>query len=92
MIFLQTPCDGSWNMVGRKCYRPTTINRWAVVVYECEERFSRQAADHMVRNLVQQFAALGTPTRVLTRRGLLTAAGRYCMQRDLSSHSLGVAN
>ncbi|PIL23265.1 Argonaute [Ganoderma sinense ZZ0214-1] len=54
-----TPRHGAWNMVDKKCYQPATIDRWVVVVYEREERFNRDAAQGMVKNILQQFTALG---------------------------------
>ncbi|KAI1795193.1 argonaute-like protein [Ganoderma leucocontextum] len=54
-----TPRDGAWNMVDKKFYRPVTINRWVVVVYEREQRFNRDTAYDMVRNFLEQFAAVG---------------------------------
>ena len=65
MVVLKTPRDGAWNMVDRKCYRPVTIDRWAVVVYERKERFGKDAAHDMIKNFLQQFAALGMYTDIL---------------------------
>nr|VWO95172.1 Uncharacterized protein [Ganoderma boninense] len=53
------PRDGQWNMVDKKFYRPVTINRWVVVVYEREQRFNRDTAYDLVRNFLEQFAAVG---------------------------------
>ncbi|KAM5537544.1 hypothetical protein V8D89_008789 [Ganoderma adspersum] len=54
-----TPQNGAWTMTDRKFYRPATINRWVVVVYEREQRFNGSAAREMVRHFIQQFAAVG---------------------------------
>lgn len=70
------PRDGQWNMVDKKFYRPVTINRWVVVVYEREQRFNRDTAYDMVRNFLEQFAAVGTCMRVLRQSPSLTTTGR----------------
>ncbi|PIL23261.1 Argonaute [Ganoderma sinense ZZ0214-1] len=54
-----TPRGGVWNLMDKRFYRPATIKRWVVVVYEREQRFPRVAAEELVKNFVQQFAALG---------------------------------
>ncbi|PIL23264.1 Argonaute [Ganoderma sinense ZZ0214-1] len=53
------PPDGSWNMINKTFFRPSTIDRWVVVVYESEQRFSRETAYGMVFEFLQQFIAFG---------------------------------
>jgi len=38
-------------MVDKKLYKPASIQRWIVVIYERKQRFSESAADDMVRGL-----------------------------------------
>ncbi|EJF60851.1 Piwi-domain-containing protein [Dichomitus squalens LYAD-421 SS1] len=54
-----TPRDGAWNMVDKKFYRPATIKRWVVVVYEREQQFNMGTARAMVRNLLDALVAAG---------------------------------
>ena len=51
-------------MVDKKFFRSATIKRWVVVVYEREQRFNVTAAQEMVRNFLDQFAAVGACARV----------------------------
>ena len=51
-------------MIDRKFFKPITINRWVVVIYEREQRFNVTAAQEMVRNFLDQFAAVGACARV----------------------------
>ena len=63
-------------MIDRKFFKPITINRWVVVIYEREQRFNRDTAYDMVRNFLEQFAAVGTCMRVLRQSPSLTTTGR----------------
>ena len=51
-------------MIDRKFFKPITINRWVVVIYEREQRFNVTAAQELVRNFLDQFAAVGACARV----------------------------
>ncbi|KZT20385.1 argonaute-like protein [Neolentinus lepideus HHB14362 ss-1] len=42
------PANGSWNMMDKKFYNPATIERWVVVVYERQQRFTAANAKEMV--------------------------------------------
>ena len=64
MTVLKRPGDGIWNMVDKKFFKPITINRWVVVIYEREQRFNVTAAQELVRNFLDQFAAVGACARV----------------------------
>ncbi|KAF9454403.1 argonaute-like protein [Macrolepiota fuliginosa MF-IS2] len=45
------PANGSWNMVDKKFYRPATIRKWVVIIYEIQHRFNRAAAERVVNDL-----------------------------------------
>ncbi|KAI9001051.1 argonaute-like protein [Trametes punicea] len=53
------PRDGAWNMIDKKFFRPVTINRWCVAVFERRGRFRPDLAEEMVRGLLQAFASVG---------------------------------
>jgi eukaryotic translation initiation factor 2C len=55
------PKDGAWNMIDKKFYEPSTILRWAVVIYESErpDRFPRQAYAEMVNGFLKACDAVG---------------------------------
>lgn len=63
-------------MVDKKFYRPVTINRWVVVVYEREQRFNRDTAYDLVRNFLEQFAAVGMDAHAFSLGAPLTTFGR----------------
>ncbi|KAI6035170.1 argonaute-like protein [Pisolithus orientalis] len=48
-----TPANGAWNMIDKRFFRPATIDRWIVVVYERQQRFNQQSAQDMINGLVQ---------------------------------------
>ena len=73
---MKTPRNGAWNMVDKKCYQPVTIDRWVVVVYEREQRFNRDTAHDLVRNFLEQFAAVGKYAHALPLRAPLTIFAR----------------
>ncbi|KAJ7135279.1 argonaute-like protein, partial [Mycena crocata] len=47
-----TPHDGAWNMVDKKFFKPVSIDRWVVVIYEQKRRFNEGAAQDMINGLV----------------------------------------
>ncbi|KIK94706.1 hypothetical protein PAXRUDRAFT_827744 [Paxillus rubicundulus Ve08.2h10] len=47
-----TPANGAWNMIDKRFFRPAAIERWAVVIYERQQRFNQQAAQDMIKGLV----------------------------------------
>ncbi|CDO71262.1 hypothetical protein BN946_scf184908.g19 [Trametes cinnabarina] len=53
------PRDGAWNMIDKKFFKPVTINRWCVAVFERQSRFRADLAEEMVRGLLQSFASVG---------------------------------
>ncbi|EGO01883.1 hypothetical protein SERLA73DRAFT_177463 [Serpula lacrymans var. lacrymans S7.3] len=53
------PANGSWNMVDKRFYRPASIDRWVVVVYERQARFNQQAAQEMISGLMSSCASVG---------------------------------
>ncbi|KAJ3529107.1 hypothetical protein NM688_g7899 [Phlebia brevispora] len=46
------PQDGAWNMANRKFYKPVTIERWCIAVFEKPARFGQPLANE----LIKQFA------------------------------------
>lgn len=55
----QTPRDGAWNMVDKKFYRPSTIERWCVAIYERQQWFGDRERTEMVRELLKVCASVG---------------------------------
>jgi eukaryotic translation initiation factor 2C len=55
----QNPRNGEWNMIDKKLYRPSTIQRWIVIVFERAQRFSQGAADDMITGLRRATADMG---------------------------------
>ncbi|KAH9899908.1 argonaute-like protein [Cubamyces lactineus] len=53
------PRDGAWNMIDKKFFRPATINRWCIAVFERKPRFNEGPVDELVRGLLQAFASVG---------------------------------
>jgi len=53
------PRDGSWNMIDKKFHKPMTIQRWIVVSYEGQRFFPLDAAQNMVKGLIQGCQAAG---------------------------------
>ncbi|KAI6160674.1 argonaute-like protein [Pisolithus thermaeus] len=54
-----TPSNGSWNMIDKRFFRPATIDRWIVVIYECQKHFNQQAAQDMITRFVQRCRDFG---------------------------------
>ncbi|KIJ70038.1 hypothetical protein HYDPIDRAFT_35479 [Hydnomerulius pinastri MD-312] len=87
-----TPANGAWNMIDKRFFRPATIERWVVVVYERQQRFNQQAAQDMINGLTQSCAAVAlrvndTNPLVTWQNGQgniadqLRAAGNECFQK-----------
>ncbi|KAF7365497.1 Argonaute-like protein [Mycena venus] len=45
------PTNGAWNMVGKKFFKPVTIDRWAIVIYEQQRSFNDRSAQDMINGL-----------------------------------------
>lgn len=58
-----TPANGAWNMVDKRFFRPATIERWVIVVYERQQRFNQQAADEMTAGLLASCRDVGIIVR-----------------------------
>ncbi|KIM90880.1 hypothetical protein PILCRDRAFT_811377 [Piloderma croceum F 1598] len=54
-----TPMNGAWNMVDKRFYKPASIDRWVVVVYERQQRFNQQSADEMTAGLMASCRDVG---------------------------------
>lgn len=62
--------------VDKKFYRPATIRKWVVIIYESQQRFSNAAAERLVTDIV---------------RGA-QARGKYCMPVESSVLDLSPRN
>ncbi|KAJ7068346.1 argonaute-like protein [Mycena amicta] len=54
-----TPRDGAWNMVDKRFFKPVSIDRWVVVVYEQQRRFNEGAAGDMIEGLIKSCRDVG---------------------------------
>jgi eukaryotic translation initiation factor 2C len=59
MYPLQSPRNGEWNMIDKKVYRPSSIARWIVLIFERPQRFSQGAADDMIIGLRRATSDMG---------------------------------
>ncbi|RDX47695.1 argonaute-like protein [Lentinus brumalis] len=88
-----TPIHGEWNMIDKKFYRPVTIQRWIVVIYERPQRYRLQEAQKLVASFVSTFEGLGIqvdekepiisyedPSGSIADQ--LRALGRRCVQKN----------
>jgi len=57
------PRDGAWNMIDKRLFQPRSIDRWVVVIYERQGRFSDAVASEMVRGLVAGCKSVGITVR-----------------------------
>jgi eukaryotic translation initiation factor 2C len=55
----QNPRNGEWNMIDKKLYKPASIQRWIVIIYERPQRFSQSAADDMISGLTRAATDMG---------------------------------
>lgn len=87
-----TPSNGAWNMIDKRFFRPASIDRWIVVVYERQQRFNPQAAQDMIDGMLRSFKDVGI--RITDDKPMVTwqngqgriadqlrAAGTECFQR-----------
>ncbi|KAI0766861.1 argonaute-like protein [Trametes elegans] len=49
------PRDGAWNMIDKKFYKPASIARWCVVIFERQGSFRPDVAQRMVEGLLRAF-------------------------------------
>ncbi|GJE84216.1 argonaute-like protein [Phanerochaete sordida] len=68
-----TPRDGKWNMIDKKFYKPVTIERWVIVVYEGRKRFGEPHARDVIKSLRLACTAVGIT--VLEDDPLISYAG-----------------
>lgn len=54
-------------MMDKKLYKPASIQRWIVVIYERKQRFSDSAADDMVNGLRKAASDMGKRSRISAR-------------------------
>lgn len=63
----------------KKFYRPSTIEKWVVVVYERQQRFDQRTAAEMVAGLVRSCKDCGQRLcRCLTSDVLIQRGRYYC--------------
>ncbi|KAJ7481095.1 argonaute-like protein [Mycena galericulata] len=85
-----TPRNGAWNMINKRFFKPVSIDRWVVVIYEREGRFDKKAADDMIKGLCDGCRDVGiklAPTPFISWpnsqgsiANQLKAAGSACVQ------------
>ncbi|KAF8992551.1 argonaute-like protein [Cyathus striatus] len=86
------PSNGAWNMVDKRFFKPVTIDRWIVVIYERENRFNNAAANSMVSGLIEGCIQVGIqmPEPSIIRyaenpqgsvSAELKAAGKACLDK-----------
>ncbi|KAF8974495.1 argonaute-like protein [Flammula alnicola] len=86
------PNNGSWNMVDKRFYRPTDpVRRWALVIFESQQRFPPPAINDVMKGLVDGCKEVGIQieTTSIVRyatghtkvRDLLRAVGGECIQK-----------
>ncbi|CCM03176.1 uncharacterized protein FIBRA_05298 [Fibroporia radiculosa] len=87
------PRDGAWNMIDKKFWSPARVDRWVVVVYERQQRFTDQHAREMIEGLRSACKQAGmgfTDERPVVRwengqgriADQLKAAGAECNQKS----------
>jgi len=54
-----TPAHGAWNMVDKRFFRPVTIERWVIVIYERRERFNDNAVRDLISGLIASCRDVG---------------------------------
>jgi len=88
-----TPANGAWNMVDKRFFKPATIDRWVVVIYERSQRFGEGPAEEMIAGLVRSCQEVGIrvndPHPIVTWENgqgriheQLRAAGVACAQKS----------
>ena len=50
-------------MVNKQFYRPAAVPAWMVLVFERRQRFGDEAAQDMIRGLLDSFASVGKFSR-----------------------------
>ncbi|KAJ7459186.1 argonaute-like protein [Mycena galericulata] len=95
-----TPRDGAWNMVDKRFFKPVSIDRWVVVIYERQGRFNESAANDMINGLCASCRDVGiklAPTPfIFWENGQgriadqLKAAGAACAQKMKAGPNLMV--
>ncbi|KAE9402870.1 argonaute-like protein [Gymnopus androsaceus JB14] len=63
-----TPANGAWNMREKRLFKPVEIPRWALVVYERQQRFNSQNAADMIKGHCESAREVGInmgPTSII---------------------------
>lgn len=75
-------------MIDRKFFEPKVIERWCVVIYERQQRFGMDRANHVVNGLIKACETVGKC--ILLRddvRSIISALNsRHASRREGSSH------
>ncbi|KAJ3501716.1 hypothetical protein NLJ89_g9216 [Agrocybe chaxingu] len=53
------PRFGAWNMIQKKCYKPSVISSWVVVIFEGQGRFNQNVAREMVTGFIEGARSVG---------------------------------
>ncbi|KAJ3844614.1 argonaute-like protein [Lentinula raphanica] len=53
------PRDGAWNMTEKKLFKPETISRWVMVVFETQNRFRKDTETSVVRSFIEGCQSVG---------------------------------
>ena len=72
----------------KKFFRPSTIKKWVIVVYEGERRFNQDVAQQMATNFVSGARAVGTCCVPLLRHSLMFSYRNDC-SGSTTCHHLG---
>ena len=61
---VQTFLKRTYNRADKKFYNPATIDCWAVIIFERQQRFTQPQAADMVKTLLAALAAVGEHLQV----------------------------
>ncbi|KAF7433014.1 hypothetical protein PC9H_004959 [Pleurotus ostreatus] len=53
------PTNGAWNLVDKRFFEPTEIERWVIVIYEQQRRFGQQNVDGLINGLKDACRSVG---------------------------------
>ncbi|KAJ3829936.1 argonaute-like protein [Lentinula raphanica] len=53
------PRDGAWNMAEKKLFKPESISRWVMVVFESQNRFRKDTEVSVVRSFIEGCQSVG---------------------------------
>lgn len=53
------PANGLWNMRDKKFYKPETIRKWGIVIFENERFFNKDAVNNVINGFIQGAQGVG---------------------------------